>query len=300
MNTETNNPSSENELTKEVASLFESLKHVNEDGVEYWSARELYPYLGYTQWRRFEDAIERAKESCESASQPIEEHFAGAGKTSKMPKGGGRDLVDIHLTRYACYLVAQNGDPRKTEIAQAQTYFAIQTRYAEIQQMEAYQALTSEESKRLFLREELRKHNSKLADAAHNAGVITPLDYAVFQNFGYRGLYNGLTAKGIHEKKGLKKGQDILDHMGSTELAANLFRSTQTEEKIRKENIQGKANANNAHYEVGKEVRAAIQRIGGTMPEELPPAEDIKKLERRVASEEKKIEKASSKLPKKK
>lgn len=293
MNTETNNPSVGNELTKEVASLFESLKHVNEEGVEYWSARELYPHLGYTQWRRFEDAIERAKESCKSASQRVEEHFAGAGKSFPMPKGGTNEMKDFLLTRYACYLVAQNGDPRKTEIAQAQTYFAIQTRYAEIQQMEAYQSLTSEESKRLFLREELRKHNSKLADAAHNAGVITPLDYAVFQNFGYRGLYNGLTAKGIHEKKGLKKGQDILDHMGSTELAANLFRSTQTEEKIRRENIQGKANANNAHYEVGKEVRAAIQRIGGTMPEELPPAEDIKKLERRVTTEEKKIEKTS-------
>ena len=293
MNTETNNPSSENELTKEVASLFESLKHVNEDGVEYWSARELYPYLGYARWQRFEEAIDRAKESCKSASQPIEAHFTDAGKTFPMPKGGTNEKKDVLLTRYACYLVAQNGDPRKTEIAQAQTYFAIQTRYAEIQQMEAYQALTSEESKRIFLREELRKHNSKLADAAHNAGVITPLDYAVFQNYGYRGLYNGLTAKGIHKKKGLKKGQDILDHMGSTELAANLFRSTQTEEKIRKENIQGKANANNAHYEVGKEVRNTIQRIGGTMPEDLPPAEDIKKLERRVASEEKKIEKGA-------
>ena len=292
MNTETNNPSAGNELTKEVASLFESLKHVNEDGVEYWSARELYPYLGYARWQRFEEAIDRAKESCKSASQRVEEHFTNAGKIVKAGVAT-KPKADVHMTRYACYLVAQNGDPRKTEIAQAQTYFAIQTRYAEIQQMEAYQSLTSEESKRLFLREELRKHNSKLADAAHNAGVITPLDYAVFQNFGYRGLYNGLTAKGIHEKKGLKKGQDILDHMGSTELAANLFRSTQTEEKIRRENIQGKANANNAHYEVGKEVRAAIQRIGGTMPEELPPAEDIKKLERRVTSEEKKIEKTS-------
>lgn len=150
MNTETNNPSTRNELTKEVASLFESLKHINEDGVEYWSARELYPHLGYTQWRRFEDAIERAKESCKSASQPIEEHFAGAGKTYSMPNGGSNEMKDVLLTRYACYLVAQNGDPRKTEIAQAQTYFAIQTRYAEIQQTEAYQALTSEERKASF------------------------------------------------------------------------------------------------------------------------------------------------------
>ena len=299
MNTETNNPSSGNELTKEVASLFESLKHVNEDGVEYWSARELYPYLGYSRWQRFEEAIERAKESCKSASQRIEDHFTDAGKIVKAGVTT-KTKADVYMTRYACYLVAQNGDPRKTEIAQAQTYFAIQTRFAEIQQMEAYQALTSEESKRIFLRDELRKNNSKLADAAHHAGVITPLDYAIFQNFGYRGLYNGLTAKGIHEKKGLKRGQDILDHMGSTELAANLFRSTQTEEKIRRENIQGKDNANTAHYEVGKEVRTTIQRIGGTMPEDLPPAEDIKNIERRVESEERKIEKASSKLPKKK
>lgn len=268
-----------NELTKEVASLFESLKHVNEDGVEYWSARELYPYLGYTQWRRFEDAIERAKESCKSASQPIEEHFAGAGKVLALRNGGSNTIKDVLLTRYACYLVAQNGDPRKPEIAQAQTYFAIQTRYAEIQQMEEYQALTSEESKRLFLREELRRHNSKLADAAHDAGVETPLDYAVFQNFGYKGLYNGLTAQGIHKKKGLKKGQNILDHMGSTELAANLFRATQAEEKIRREHIKGKDKANEAHYEVGKKVRKAIADIGGTMPEDLPTAESIKQVE---------------------
>ncbi|MBP3203655.1 MAG: DNA damage-inducible protein D [Bacteroidales bacterium] len=288
-----------NELTKEVASLFESLKHINEDGVEYWSARELYPHLGYARWQRFEETVEKAKEACKSASQRVEDHFTDVGKIVKAGVST-KTKADVHMTRYACYLVAQNGDPRKREIAQAQTYFAIQTRYAEIQQMEAYQTLTSEDSKRLFLREELRKHNSKLADAAHNAGVITPLDYAVFQNFGYRGLYNGLTAKGIQEKKGLKKGQDILNHMGSTELAANLFRATQTEEKIRKENIKGKANANNAHFEVGKEVRAAIQRIGGTMPEELPPAEDIKKLERRVASEVKNTEKPGTKLPSKK
>ena len=139
-----------NELTKEVASLFENLRHVDESGVEYWSAREIYPYLGYTQWRRFEDAIERAKESCKSASQPIEKHFADAGKTSPMPNGGTKEIPDIHLTRYACYLVAQNGDPRKTEIAQAQTYFAIQTRYAEIQQMGGIYAKTEKaEQKKL-------------------------------------------------------------------------------------------------------------------------------------------------------
>lgn len=267
-----------NELTKEVASLFESIKHSDENGVEFWSARELAPYLGYKRWENFLEVLEKAKNACKSSVGTILNDFRDV---MKIVKAGftEKPLDDVELTRYACYLVAQNGDPRKPEIAQAQTYFAIQTRYAEIQQMEEYQALTSEESKRLFLREELRRHNAKLADAAHDAGVETPLDYAVFQNFGYKGLYNGLTAQGIHKKKGLKKGQNILDHMGSTELAANLFRATQAEEKIRREHIKGKDKANEAHYEVGKKVRKAIADIGGTMPEDLPTAESIKQVE---------------------
>lgn len=267
-----------NELTKEVASLFESIKHSDENGVEFWSARELAPYLGYKRWENFLEVLEKAKNACKSSVGTILNDFRDV---TKIVKAGftEKPLDDVELTRYACYLVAQNGDPRKPEIAQAQTYFAIQTRYAEIQQMEEYQALTSEESKRLFLREELRRHNAKLADAAHDAGVETPLDYAVFQNFGYKGLYNGLTAQGIHKKKGLKKGQNILDHMGSTELAANLFRATQAEEKIRREHIKGKDKANEAHYEVGKKVRKAIADIGGTMPEDLPTAESIKQVE---------------------
>ena len=267
-----------NELSKETARLFESLKHVDENGVECWSAREIYPYLGYTQWRNFVTTIGKAKEACKNATGDVEHHFAGV---SKMVMAGvaPKEIDDVLLTRYACYLIAQNGDPRKDEIAQAQTYFAIQTRYAEIQQMEAYQQLSTEEEKRLFLREQLRLHNSQLADAAHDAGVITNLDYAIFQNFGYKGLYGGLDAQGIARRKGLKKGQKILDHMGSTELAANLFRATQAEEKLKKDQVKGKAQANLVHMEVGKKVRKAIQDIGGTMPEDLPTAESIKTVE---------------------
>ncbi len=279
-----------NELTKESAFLFESIRHINENGVEYWSARELAPCLGYKRWESFPEVIEKAKRACESAVGTTDNDFR---EVTKIVRAGatGKPVKDVHLTRYACYLVAQNGDPRKTEIAQAQTYFAIQTRYAEIQQSEAYQQLTTEESKRLFLREQLRLHNSKLADAAHAAGVITPLEYAVFQNFGYKGMYAGLTAKGIRKKKGLSDKQDILDHMGSTELAANLFRATQAAEKINKEKIQGKEKANATHFEVGKEVREAIRRIGGTMPEELPTVESIKVIE----SKKRKLLKSSAK-----
>ena len=283
----------ENQLTKETAALFEQLKHTTKSGVEYWSAREIYPHLGYTQWRNFHNAIEKAKEACKSATGDVLRNFADV---SKIVRTGiaEKTVDDVCLTRYACYLVAQNGDSQKPEIAQAQTYFAIQTRYAEIQQMREYESLTTEEERRLFLRNELYKHNSQLADAARAAGVVEPRDYAIFQNYGYMGLYGGLTAQDIHKKKGLKKSQKILDHMGSTELAANLFRATQTEEKLRRENIHGRSRANETHYKVGAKVRQTIRELGGTMPENLPTAESIKSVENR---QKKLIEKENKEIP---
>ena len=195
--------------------------------------------------------------------------------------GAEREVDDVKLSRYACYLIVQNADPSKEIVALGQTYFAVQTRLQEIQQLQTYQQLKTEDEKRIFLRKEMFEHNKQLAAAAKNAGVIEPIDYAIFQNHGYMGLYGGLDAKGIHRKKGLKKSETILDHMGSTELAANLFRATQTEEKLKRENIKGKQKANQTHFEVGKKVRKTIQELGGTMPENLPKADSIKKISKK-------------------
>ena len=268
-------------LTKKTMSLFESIKHIDENGIEYWTSRNLWKILEYNEYRNFLPVIEKAKIACKNSGQKIEDHFVDINEMVTIGSGAERLLDSVKLSRYACYLIVQNADPSKTIVAQGQTYFAIQTRIAEVQQMKEYQELSSEEEKRLFLRAELLKHNSQLASAAKDAGVIDSKDYAIFQNYGYRGLYGGLNAKDIHARKGLKKNQKILDHMGSTELAANLFRATQTEEKLRRENIKSKQQANKTHYEVGAKVRQTIKELGGTMPEDLPTAESIKVVEKK-------------------
>lgn len=269
------------ELANPRESIFEQKKRIDENGVEYWSARDMSKILEYSEYRNFLPVIAKAKEACANSGNNPLYHFVDIHEMIEIGKGGKRKSKSVKLSRYACYLIVQNADPNKEVVANGQTYFAVQTRIAEIKQMEAYNNLTSEEEKRLFLRNELARHNSQLADAAKSAGVIEPLDYAIFQNHGYKGLYGGLDAKAIHTRKGLKKSQKILDHMGSTELAANLFRATQTEEKLRRENIKGKTKANQTHYEVGKKVRQTIKELGGTMPEDLPVAESIKIIEKK-------------------
>lgn len=258
--------------------VFEKIKHINAIGQEYWSARELFSALEYIKWDKFLNVITKAKEACKNSGQNVDDHFPRMEKMVAIGSGAMKDVGDIHLTRYACYLIIQNADPRKEIIALGQTYFAFQTRKAELID-EAFEQLETEDEKRLFLRKEMAEHNKQLADAAKAAGVIQPWEYAVFQNHGYMGLYNGLGAKEIHSKKGLKKSENILDHMGSTELAANLFRATQTEEKLKREQIKGKQKANQTHYEVGKKVRQTIKELGGTMPEDLPSHQSIKKVE---------------------
>jgi DNA-damage-inducible protein D len=235
--------------------------------------------LEYAEFRNFLPVIEKAKEACANSGQKVEHHLVDFHEEIIHGKGATQMYPSVKLSRYACYLIVQNADPSKEIVATGQTYFAIQTRLQEIRQMDEYNRLSTEEEKRLFLRNEMKAHNIQLDEAAKDAGVIEPVDYAIFQNHGYMGLYGGLDAKGIHHRKGLKKSQNILDHMGSTELAANLFRATQTEEKLRREDIKGKTKANQTHYEVGKKVRQTIKELGGTMPENLPTEGSIRQLE---------------------
>lgn len=263
---------------------FENASQVDENGVEFWFARDLQKLFGYgSSWQNFSRVIDKAKVACSQSGHQVGNHFNDVIKMVEIGSKAERETADIKLTRYASYLAAQNADSRKKPVAFAQTYFAIQTRRQEIRdEDEANYIPLSEDHKRLLLRQEIKEHNKRLASAAKGAGVVEPIDFAIFQNFGYKGMYGGLDRNQIARRKGIRSKDKILDHMGSTELAANLFRATQTEDKLKREKIIGKNNANQAHYEVGQKVRQAIKDIGGTMPENLPPAEDLVKVGRRI------------------
>lgn len=259
---------------------FEAIRHT-EDGAEFWLARQLGPALGYQDYRNFVSVVEKAKLACEKAGGAPSDHFGDITTMIDLGKGAKREIADIRLSRYACYLIVQNGDPSKPVIAKGQTYFAVQTRRQELQDEQAFGSLPEDE-KRLMMRREMAHHNTALASAARQAGVESGLDYAVFQDHGYRGLYGGRSMRDIHAAKGLKKSQKILDYMGSTELAANLFRATQTEEKLKRDGASTKAQANDIHRSVGRKVRSTIADLGGVMPENLhTPDMSIKQLERR-------------------
>jgi DNA-damage-inducible protein D len=255
------------ELKAKEYKRFEDIKHFRADGGEYWLARELSVELDYVQWRNFTKVLDKAKLACKNSGFDVDDHFAEVSKTISMPKTASKRVVDYELSRYACYLIVQNGDPRKEVIAHGQTYFAIQTRRQEVAD---YFNQLDEDNKRLVVRGNIKQWNQMLAEVARNAGLITNDEYAVFQNAGYNGLYGGLDVEDIHERKGLSKNDKILDFMGSEELAANLFRITQTESKLKRENVQGAQAATETHYTVGRKVRQTIKDLGGTMPENLP------------------------------
>lgn len=270
---------SEVSITHQHHATFESMRHVDEQGNEFWLGRQLSSVLDYSQYRHFLPVVERAKDACRNSGHTVQDHIEDILTMVDIGSGAKRQVEDLRLSRYACYLIVQNGDPSKPVIANGQTYFALQTRRQELADNAKFSQL-SEDEKRLAIRNELATHNKYLAAAAKSAGVETPLDYAIFQDHGYKGLYGGLGNKEIHARKGLKKSQKILDHMGSTELAANLFRATQTEEKLRRDQVQGKTQANKVHYAVGSKVRETIQELGGTMPENLPkPETSIQQIE---------------------
>jgi DNA-damage-inducible protein D len=264
---------------KSHVSPFEEIKRFDEAGNEVWSSREFANILEYADYDNFKKVIAKARQACFNAGQDIEDHFRDITEMIALGKGALRPVKTVLMSRYACYLAIQNADPQKEIVALGQTYFAVQTRRQEVADQQLLEG-----DRRVLLRAELRNHNSKLADAAKAAGVVEPIDYAIFQNHGYKGLYNGLDQAAIHRRKGLKKSQKILDHMGSTELAANLFRATQTEEKLKRDKVQGKAAANATHFAVGAKVRQTMKELGNPMPEDLPtPSESIQQLEARRA-----------------
>lgn len=264
------------EIKKYNETVFEDIKHINEYGNEYWLARELQNVLEYKRWDKFCNVINNAKKACENSNYKVFEHFSQVGKTSKMPNGGVKNLLDYKLSRYACYLIVQNADPRKEVVALGQTYFAVQTRRQELTEIE-YSMLTEDE-KRFYQRNLTKKGNYSLNQVAKKAGVK---NFDKFHNAGYKGLYNGETADDIAKRKGLRYREEILDNMGSEELAANLFRISQTEARLRKDNIQGEGKANETHYNIGKNIREVIAKNGGTMPECLPtPKKSLKELEK--------------------
>ncbi len=273
-----------------ASNTFERIKRTGSTGQEYWSARDLARVLEYSEFRHFSPVIEKAKLACTQSAHTLADHFEDILDMVDIGSGARRAVEDLKLSRYACYLVIQNADPSKPLVALGQNYFAVQTRRQEL----ADDAALKEERTRLLLRAEVKKHNKNLAGVAKQAGVIQPLDYAIFMDHGYRGLYGGLGSRDIHARKKLKPNAHILDHMGSTELAANLFRATQAEEKLRRENVRHKDQANRIHDEVGRKVRRTIHELGGTMPENLPVAEDIKKVESR---EGKRLKAGAKSLP---
>lgn len=273
------------ELKKYDELTFENIKHFDENGQEFWYARELQTVLEYSEWRNFNSVIDRAKTSLKTSGNLLESHFVDTNKMVPLGSGTTRKITDIKLSRYACYLIVQNGDPQKEVIALGQSYFAIKTREQELQ--DEFNKL-SEDEKRINIRNDVKHHNKSLSKSAENAGVT---NFGEFHNYGYRGLYNGLTMADIHERKGLDEKEHILDNMGSVELAANLFRATQTDEKLRREQIKGAQKANNTHYEVGKKVRETMADLGNTMPEDLPtPLESVKQLKKKAQKNNKPIE----------
>ena len=266
------------ELNAKEYKQFEDIKITRADGSEYWLARDLASILEYAKWENFSKVIDRAMLACRNSGFEISDHFPDVRKMVDIGSGTKRHIKDYELTRYACYLIVQNGDPRKEVIALGQTYFAIQTYRQEI--ADRFNQL-DEDNKRLVIRGDIKQWNQMLAEAAHDAYVITNEEYAIFQNAGYMGLYGGMTVEEIHDKKGLAIRDKILDYMGSEELIANLFRISQTESKLRRKDIKGANAAKQAHYVVGREVRAAIERVGGTMPEDIPtPEKSISQIER--------------------